>query len=487
MDLMVLDTNLDAISVIDVYSSLIWTDRYNGYGDFEIFTRMSEGVLDYIKQDYYLRSRDSEHVMIIEKLLISSDTEEGNNLTVTGRSLESILDRRVVWGQKTLSGNLQDGIKTLLEENVINPSNANRKIDNFVFEASTDPKITELKIEAQYTGDNLYEVIQKICSERDIGFRVTLSDDKKFVFQLYSGVDRSYDQTVNPYVVFSPNFDNLISSNYVESKSSLKNVTLVGGEGEGSSRRYTAVGNVSGLNRREIFTDARDISSDMNDDLTGLFVFTEFASQVFNVSTKTYVTDALFNSSTADISAYIGRTLRLSIPVYTNASGAVSNYGTVILDANSNYLSTVKAWDKYDGSSNIGMLTDFEFVVPANAKYLYTSMFSQAAIDRDVYYGDLDDFNCSSIKLSNDEYISQLRQRGNETLSENADVVSFEGEAETSTMFKYGEDFFNGDIVQIANEYGHETKARIIEIVISENSEGRSAYPTFSTIKEKGE
>ena len=52
-------------------------------------------------------------------------------------------------------------------------------------------------------------------------------------------------------------------------------------------------------------------------------------------------------------------------------------------------------------------------------------------------------------------------------------------------MFRYGEDFFNGDVVQIANEYGHETKARILEIVMSENEEGTSVYPTFKTITEE--
>ena len=485
MDLVVLNTDLDAISVIDTYSSLIWTDRYNEYGDFEIYTRMTEDVLSYIKQDYYLRSRDSEHLMIIEKLLISSDTEEGNNLTVTGRSLESLLDRRIVWGQKSIRGNLQNGIKTLLDENVISPSNTNRKIENFVFETSTDPAITELTIDAQYTGDNLYEVIQRICSERGIGFKVTLSDDKKFIFQLYAGTDRSYEQTVNPYVVFSPNFDNLVSSNYIESKSSLKNVTLVGGEGEGTARRYTAVGDVSGLDRREIFTDARDISSDMDEDMTPLFVFTEFPSQVYSVSSNTFVTDALFNSSTADVSSYIGRTLSVSIPQYSNASGVAPNYAAVFLDASGNYLSTAKVWEKYEGASNTGMLIDYEIVVPEGAKFLYASMYSQKAVTDGVYYGETTDFTCTSVKLSNTEYIAQLRQRGSETLSENTDVVSFEGEAETTSMFKYGEDFFNGDIVQITNEYGHEARARILEMVVSESAEGHTVYPTFSTIDSK--
>ena len=213
-----------------------------------------------------MQSKESEHVMIVEKIQITSDTEDGNHVTVTGRSLESILDRRIVWGQKLLSGNLQNGIKTLLNENVISPSDSNRRIPNFIFKESTDPAITKLKLEAQYTGDNLYDVIQKICEEQGIGFKITLNDEKQFVFELYAGSDRSYDQTENPYVIFSPKFENIINSNYIESKASLKTVTLVGGEGEGADRRYTTVGGGSGLNRRELFTDARDISSNVGSD-----------------------------------------------------------------------------------------------------------------------------------------------------------------------------------------------------------------------------
>lgn len=355
MDITVLNTNLDAISIVDVYESFIWTDRYYEYGDFELFTSMTDSILDYIKQDYYLQNRESEHVMIIEMIRINSDSENGNHITVTGRSLESILDRRIVWGQKTITGNLQNGIRTLLNENIISPADSTRKIANFIFEASTDPAITSLKIDAQYTGDNLYDVINKICSERSIGFKVTLNDNKQFVFKLYAGIDRSYDQSVNPYVIFSPKFENIINSNYVESKAALKTVTLVGGEGEGSARRYTTVGGGSGLNRRELFTDARDISSDVGD-------------------------------------------------------------GVILSDA---------------------------------------------------------------------AYTAQLQQRGKEKLAENTDVTSFEGQVETTVMFRYGEDFFNGDVVQIANEYGHETKARIVEIVMSEDEDGNSVYPTFKTIEQE--
>lgn len=352
MDLTVLDTNLDAIVIVDMYESFIWTDRYNKPGDFELYVSITDGILKYLKKNYYLTNRDSEHGMIIEKIYINSDVDDGNHITVTGRSLESILDRRIIWGQQNISGNLQNGIRTLLNLCIIDPVDLDRKIDNFMFEESTDPAITGLTIRAQYTGDNLLDVIEKICNDNGLGFKITINENKQFVFKLYVGTDRSYDQMRNPYVVFSPKFENIINSNYVESNSALKTVTLVGGEGEGSARRYATVGGGSGLNRREIFTDARDISSDVGD----------------------------------------------------------------------------------------------------------------------------------GVVLTAEEYEASLQQRGKETLAENTAVTSFEGLAETTVMFRYGKDFFNGDIVQITNEYGHSTKARILEIVMSENEEGFSVYPTFSTI-----
>ena len=368
MELLVLDESFEPFAIIDTYNSLIWTDRYNECGDFELFTAMSMDLLNVIKQDYYIRRPDSDHVMIIEKIEIDTDVEDGNTITITGRSLESLLDRRIVWNETSLSGSFQDGIEKLLNENVISPSNESRKIPNFKMEKSEDQAITNLTIEAQYKGDNLYDILQTLCTERNIGFKVVLSDTNELVFSLYSGTDRSYDQTDNPYVIFSPNYDNLISSNYIESKSSFKNVTLVSAEDsdnrpeeEGAEAPLveTAVGNVSGLARRETFT----------------------------------------------------------------------NYGS---------------------------------------------------ISRTVTEDDQEK------TLSDSEITAMLRQKGKETLAENASILSFEGEAETSTMFKYGEDFTIGDIVQVEDHYGHESRARVIELVLSDATDGFSVYPTFSAIAEVG-
>lgn len=273
MDITVLNTDFQAVAIIDEYESLIWTDRYDSYGDFELVLPMNVGLLDILKEDYYLRIKDSEHCMIIEDRAIDSDSENGNRLKVTGRSLESILDRRIVWGTEYEYGNLQNFIARLIDLNIADSEKneqQERKIDNFVFERSEDIKITGIRLPdiQQHTGEDLYTIIAELCKEYHIGFKIILTDDCKFVFSLYAGIDHSYSQNEesrNPYVVFSPEYDNIINSNYYSSKADFKNVTLIAGEGNGPSRKtktmHLGSGVPSGLNRREIFTDARDVSS----------------------------------------------------------------------------------------------------------------------------------------------------------------------------------------------------------------------------------
>ena len=265
MEVLIMDERFQQVCLIDTFESLIWTERYCGFGDFEIYMPADATIMDMVRQDYYAWLKDSDQVMIIEEIQISTEVETGGHLTIAGRSLESILERRIVWGQTVLNGSLQNGIKKLIMENIISPAISDRRIGNFVFQESTDPSITTLRIQAQYTGDDLYEAIRSICDTYALGFRITLDDQYRFIFVLYPGTDRSYDQSSVPYVIFSPKYENIINSNYLESRKTFKNVTLVAGEGEGNARRTRIVGGGKDLERRELYTDARDIQSETED------------------------------------------------------------------------------------------------------------------------------------------------------------------------------------------------------------------------------
>lgn len=264
MEFRVLDSNLIDIDILDKFESAIWTERYFGCGDFEIKVPASQKYIELLKADCYLWRENTDVTMIIEDIRIESDVIDGNELYITGRSLESILERRIIWGQTNLDGNLQDGIEKLINESIIAPSIEARKIPNFIFKKSDDKAITDLKVEAQFFGENLYTAIQTICESKQIGFKVRLTEENQFEFSLYSGVDRSYDQEILPRVIFSADMDNVISSNYIESKKTYKTVTLVAGEGEGNNRKLYPVelesGGGNGLSRRELFTDAAGVS-----------------------------------------------------------------------------------------------------------------------------------------------------------------------------------------------------------------------------------
>lgn len=356
MELIILDDSFKETMIVDTYESLIWTERFFKCGDFELYLPYNSEMFNYIKHNYYAYMIDSTQQMIIESIEFKTDSETGLHTTISGRSLESILDRRIIWDKTVLTGNFQNAIKKLLDENIINPADADRKISNFKFVESTDSTIAALTVDAQYTGDNLYTVIQDLCETNNIGFRVILNDNNEFEFSLYNGKDRSFDQSTNPYVIFSKDYTNIVNSNYIKSVQPMKNVTLVAGEeptaNDWSSRKKLTVGTATGMERRELFTDARDLQS---------------------------------------------------------------------TDSNGN-------------------------------------------------------------KISDADYTAQLKQRGAEKLLENTYDETFDGEVEAKQGYIYGKDFFMGDTVQVENEIGMDSKARITEFIRSQDNQGLSMYPTFSII-----
>lgn len=258
MDIYILNKSLEKIGVIDSYNSLIWVKRYYKAGDFELFVPATVENFELLQEDFYLQRDDDDRAMIIEKIQLQTDAEQGNHIIVSGRSLESILARRVIWGQTILNDTVENAIRRVITENCISPADISRKISGLELAAPLGLAAT---IQQQTRGDNIAEWLETVCRTYGYGWKITINNGR-FVFSLFEGVDRTYGNAAgNPFVVFSPNFDNLVNSNYLKDKQNYKNVALVLGEGEGKARASAAVGTAAGLERYEIYVDARDISS----------------------------------------------------------------------------------------------------------------------------------------------------------------------------------------------------------------------------------
>lgn len=262
IELIVYNDKFEKMGIITDSESIIWHKKYNDIGEFEIYLPASSDNIMFLKEDFYVVREDDDAVGIIENFHISYDeTNETDMMSVSGRFAESILERRIIWNQTQVKGYLEQGIRSLIMDNIISPTISARKIP-FIKLGNLKGFIE--KIEAQYTGDNLSTVIHDICNAHDIGYKLLLGD-KTFYFELYKGIDSSYNQMENPHIIFSDEYDNLISSRYESNKSKYKNTALIAGEGEGVNRTTLAINNNNtGINRREIFVDAKDLSTNDN-------------------------------------------------------------------------------------------------------------------------------------------------------------------------------------------------------------------------------
>lgn len=253
-ELYLLDKDLKRIHIIDTYSSLIWAKRYNEIGDCELVISASEENFNKIKECKYISRIDDDMACEIKKIDIKTDEENGNQLIITGIDIKNILNQRIVVKQTNFNGLVEDYIRRLINDSIINPTNLERKIENFVL----DDKVgfTE-RISEQVTYDYVGDKIKELCKQYGWGYKVTIINEN-FVFSLYKRTDKS------DYITFSQDYDNISTTEYSKDDSNVKNVALVAGEGEGVERVTTSIGAGTGINRHELYIDARDVSSEID-------------------------------------------------------------------------------------------------------------------------------------------------------------------------------------------------------------------------------
>lgn len=279
MDIYVLDGLNGIIGMLENYQSCIWTTQSMGLGNFEIITQGTIENIALLKQGRYL-VRDQDYissttfrnVMIIESVKVEFESEQGWMLTVSGRGLKSIVGRRIVWNRLTTDGlsigdKVSDMIYTVITENVSRnayPNPDNRKIENFkvIYPSGLDDE-ADIQLFGENIGDWLEEVCRVYGYSWDVSIKKLEGLGPFYVFELYKGIDRSTEQDEVPPVVFSQEFDNLLSASYTSDKTRYRNAALIGGEGEGSDKVVAGIGATrSGLDRYELYVDGSGVSSD---------------------------------------------------------------------------------------------------------------------------------------------------------------------------------------------------------------------------------
>lgn len=261
------DREFNCINVFDAYESLIWRRKYSEVGNFELHIPIGKDDYDYswVEKNNLIRKEHDNTFGVIQYIEIKTEDNGKESLIVKGNLVDIYMMKRIIWGTYNFNDkNIEEVVENLFTSQISSPSDEKRKINNYIFKKSN---LLSEKVSMQVSYDNLLDTIQDICSVNEIGFRTIFDfEDNKLYFELYKGEDRTIEQDSNDYVIFAKKFDNILNQEYVTDNRESKNATLVAGEGEGENRKLISIGDATGLDRNELFTDARDLKQENNTD-----------------------------------------------------------------------------------------------------------------------------------------------------------------------------------------------------------------------------
>lgn len=252
----VYDSNLNFLGIIDNYTSLIWTRKYFEPGNFELHCPMTSNNLSLISAGNLVLKRDCVEGGIIEDIQFTAGSD-GVEAVVKGRFLSSYFDRRVVRGNQFYTGKVETAMYQFYVKCTAIP----------LIELGESHGWTETTtFTANYL--SLSKIESNLSKQYNIGYRVRPDTvNKKLIFELYKGIDRTVGQTENGRVIFSEDYDNLNSTTYQYNDQTEK--TLVIAHGLYSSTEttetgemvqediYVEVGGGSGLALKEAYIEGQ--------------------------------------------------------------------------------------------------------------------------------------------------------------------------------------------------------------------------------------
>lgn len=266
------------------FSSLVWTERYQEAGDFVLDIPLKSANVNAYQRGNYISFDDSVESMIIESVEMTETAEEPT-LEIKGRTLSSILSRRVnasrvfetfvsdisVWPDTAAStdesieysGSLSSVLQSIINDDVVNPyapkyrwyhkgststddtstwipgyswsipksdnqirvvniPDNNRKIPNLSFQSLLSSS-ENITINKKFSKImTIYDVFVAIAKAYQIGFRSIFDENNNIVIQAFKGVDRTSNQKVMDPVIFNPVMDNISYVNYYEDSKEYK-------------------------------------------------------------------------------------------------------------------------------------------------------------------------------------------------------------------------------------------------------------------------
>lgn len=269
--LYVCNENFERLGFIGNFSYLLWRKKYGPFAEAELHVDVTMKNIELLKIGNIIHRQDDNEAMYIYYRQFD-DSSGVDQLVIKCFSLARWTDRRILWKQYDFNTTPEKVMRQIIDETMINPTDVARKMSQVQLAPLRNIGQT---IQQQISYKQVYEVCENLCTTHEIGMRC-LFDGRSLQYDFYEGLDRTINQSVNPRIILSKSRSNLLKRNYEDADNDLKTTALIGGAGEGIERKMASLGTTfSGLNRREIFIDAREISDTKDVDGTQVTIPTE--------------------------------------------------------------------------------------------------------------------------------------------------------------------------------------------------------------------
>ena len=276
------------IGICDTAKSVIWQAVYFGVGEFEIYAPATLKNRSLLKDGYFVTRTNDINCGIIDNIEITDNPQDGMMIVASGKFAKNILSQRIIYRfvstysitAATLYGNVASECWRLIDENCGAAAPTYRQFPKFGRGTINDLPAVIVddngnNARKQVTYDSLLEYTDALLQEYGYGAYVWLDNfTGELLYVMYNGADRSADNTDgNTPIIFSPDFDNLLSTEYTANTSNNRTTAIIGGQGEGLERFVTLIGdNVGGYARRELWVDkngvAKTVKNESDEEIT---------------------------------------------------------------------------------------------------------------------------------------------------------------------------------------------------------------------------
>lgn len=242
--------------IIDTYTSMIWTERYNDIGDCELVIPMDAPIAEQVKLGDYVELieksdeyNSGRNIMMINYINIKNDMET-KHIIIKGQDETRLLKQRAILFdyEMTVDETYISTIKTLINNSMkenykylTNTFGMDRSGESADLSIDIKAKIPQFWEDYPYKGSgspfntkcdtksvilhagSVFDAVKTICDICNWGFKIAWDDDNNLTLYIYCGKRHDGTEPNETAMVFAMEFDNLISSELIIDAQSYSN------------------------------------------------------------------------------------------------------------------------------------------------------------------------------------------------------------------------------------------------------------------------